>query len=269
VNWGGDLAAFDSGAHRLALVTVHNYPLKLCGTHPGLPTYPTIAKLLSPSSTLGLAQQLEGRERAAHAAGKPIRVDELNSVACFGLKGVSDTYASALWSLETAAQFARLGFDGLNITTVPSAAYRLFVTRHQGGTWSADVQPDYYGLLDFADAVPAGSRVLATPDTGANPQVFAVRTPTGQTHVVVVNTGAARKLALRIPASRGATASATYLRGPSLSATSGVTLAGQGFGASTTTGQLPGPATGLGIKPVDGAYVLELPADSAATLSVG
>jgi hypothetical protein len=268
--WGGDLSDFERDANsRLKVVTVHGYPLKLCGTRPGLASYPTIARLLSPGSTLGLAQSLAPQVRAAHAAGKTIRLDEFNSVACFGLKGVSDTYASALWSLESALQFARLGFDGLNVTTIPSAQYRIFATGHGPSGWSAQVAPDYYGLLDFADSVPPGSRFLATPDTGANPQVFALRTPEGQTRVVIVNTGAARKLAVRIPGAGGARGTATWLEGPSLTATSGVTLSGQSFGARTTTGTLSGTATGAGVAPVDGAYVLALRAHSAATLSIG
>ena len=268
--WSADLSGFTAAANpRLSVVTVHGYPLKLCGTKPGLPTYPTIAKLLSADSTLGLAQSMTAQVAAAHAADKTIRVDEFNSVACFGLKGVSDTYASGLWSLETALQFARLGFDGLNITTIPSAQYRIFVTNHSADGWSAQVMPDYYGLLDFADSIPPGSRFLATPDTGANPQVFAVRTPAHQTRVVVVNTGAARKLAVRIPGAAGARGVATLLRGPSLASTSGVTLSGQSFGASTTTGRLAGTASGIAVTPVGGAYVLALPAHSATTLSVG
>lgn len=268
--WGGDLSAFNAEADpRLAVVTVHGYPLKVCGTRPGLASYPTIAKLLSPDSTLGLAQSLAAQVRAAHDAHKTIRLDEFNSVACFGLKGVSDTYASALWALESALQFARIGFDGLNVTTIPSAHYRIFVTAHGTGGWSAQVAPEYYGLLDFADSVPPGSRFLATPDTGANPQVFALRTPSGQRRVVIVNTGAATRLALRIPGSRGAPAVATSLRGPSLSSTTGVTLAGQSFATATRTGTLTGSAVGVAVTAVDGAYVVALAAHSATTLTVG
>ncbi len=266
VPWDADgFGSFVDHAPDLKLVTVHTYPMQTCGTRPGLPSYPTIAKLLSPASTLDLARAQIPFAAAAHQAGKQIRVDEINSVACFGAPGVSNTYAAALWSLEAAFQFARLGFDGLNLPTLPTAAYRLW---NLSGD-SASVAPEYYGLMAFADAVPAGSTFLSTPDTGANPQTFAVRTPSGQTHVVIVNTGAARKLAVRIPSAGGAEGTATYLKGPSLSATSGVTLAGQSFGASTTTGNLAGTAQGIAITPVNGAYVVSLPAHSATTLSIG
>ena len=260
----GGFTRFVDHAADLKVVSVHTYPMQRCGTRPGLASYPTIAKLLSASSTLGLARAQIPFAAAAHHAGKLIRVDEINSVSCFGVTGVSNTYAAALWSLETALQFARLGFDGLNLPTLPAAAYRLWNLTGDAAT----VAPEYYGLLDFADAVPPGSRFLSTPDTGANPQTFAVRAPSGQTRVVIVNTGTARRLAVRIPGAAGTRGLATSLRGPSLSATSGVTLAGQSFGASTTTGNPTGTAQGIAITPVDGAYVVSLPAHSATTLVV-
>ncbi len=265
--WNAELAPFVAQAKRLQVMTMHEYPLETCGTHPGLASYPTIAKLLTPSSTLGIATSLLPNLKLAHAAGKPLRIDEINSVSCFGAKGVSDTYAAALWALETSLQFARLGYDGLNFTTVPSAFYRLFVLADTGGTWGGQVLPEYYGLLAFADTVPPGSRFLDTPDTGANPQVFALKTPSGQIRVIAVNTGAARKVALSIPGATGP-AVVTYLRGPSLSATGGVSLAGQSFGARTTTGELTGRPTGTAITPVHGVAVVALPAHSAAILSV-
>ncbi len=259
------MGRFIRDAADLKLVTVHTYPMQRCGTRPGLASYPTITKLLSPASTLGLARAQIPYAAAAHRAGKLIRVDEINSVSCFGVSGVSDTYASALWSVEAALQFARLGFDGLNLPTLPAAQYRLWDL----SAGAATVKPEYYGLLAVADAVPAGSTFLATPDTGANPQTFAVRTPAGQIHVVIVNAGAARRLAVQIPGRGGAEGVASFLRGPSLAATSGVTLAGQHFAAATRTGSLTGSARAVAVTPVHGAYVLALPAHSATTLSVG
>ncbi len=269
--WDAGVATFVKDAARLGMVTVHGYPMKVCGTHPGEADYPSIANLLAPSSTIGLVQSLIPALEAAHAAGKPIRVDETNSVSCFGKAGVSNTFAAALWSIESAFEFARAGFAGLNYTTLPAAAYRLWTFDAAGAT----VAPEYYGLLAFADAVPPGSKILATPNSGTNPQVFAAKTPSGQTHVVVVNPGAARRLALRVPAGGGHEATATTLSAASLTATAGVTLAGQSFGAptatgdQTTSGELSGSATGIAVTPVDGAYVLALPAHSATTLSVG
>jgi hypothetical protein len=269
--WDAGVADFVSAATRLGMVTVHGYPMKVCGTHPGEADYPSIANMLAPSSSIGLAQSLEPALKAAHAAGKPIRVDETNSVSCFGKAGVSNTFAAALWSIESAFDFARDGFDGLNYTTLPAAAYRMWSFTHHGAT----VAPQYYGVLAFADAVPPGSQVLATPDTGAYPRVFAVRTPSGQTHVMIVNPYGARQLAIRVPKGGGGPGTVTSLNAASLTSTAGVTLAGQSFGGATSggdetsTGRLRGSPTGTAVTPVDGAYVVTLAAHSATTLSVG
>ncbi len=88
--WSGGLSGFAATAERLAIVTVHRYPLQRCQLEPGTPRFPTIRELLSPQASIGLAQSVISQAASAHASGKSIRVDELNSVACFGARGVSD-----------------------------------------------------------------------------------------------------------------------------------------------------------------------------------
>jgi hypothetical protein len=57
-----------------------------------------------------------------------------------------------------------------------------------------------------------------------------------------------------------------WLRAPSATATSGVTLGGQTFGAETTTGQLPAPA--LQTTPqLLGSYSIDVPPVSAVLLT--
>ena len=43
----------------------------------------------------------------------------MNGVSCGGTRGVSDTFASALWVLDTLFEMARLGVSGINIHSVP------------------------------------------------------------------------------------------------------------------------------------------------------
>ena len=43
----------------------------------------------------------------------------------------------------------------------------LFSFAPLGGGWQAVVEPEYYGLLMFAQAAPAGSRLIATTTTNA------------------------------------------------------------------------------------------------------
>ena len=121
---------------------------------PGSSDYPTLANLLSPLASRGLTQGLAPYVATAHEHGAAFRIDELNSVACGGKSGVSNTFASALWALDALFASARTGTDGVNIHTFPGARYGLFTFRRMGSEWSASVRPEYYGLLMFAQAAP-------------------------------------------------------------------------------------------------------------------
>jgi hypothetical protein len=72
-------------------------------------------------------------------------------------------------------------------------------------------------------------------------------------------------LAVHVPG-RDPQATLTRLTAPGASATSGVTLGGQSFGAETGTGLLAGRAATTSVAPDDGRYVVSLPATSAAML---
>ena len=126
-------------------MTVHRYPLRNCYVPPSSPQYPTIAHLLSSYSTAALAASLKRWVAIAHAQHRQLRVDELNSVACRGKAGVSDTFASALWVTDALFSLARAGVDGVNMHTLPDSAYELFPFSQHGGRWQARCGPSTTG----------------------------------------------------------------------------------------------------------------------------
>ena len=265
--WTRDLGQFLAAEPHLGLVTLHRYPLQLCLTPPSSPRYPTIARLLSPATSTGLAESFAPYVALARAHGLSLRVDELNSVSCGADPAVSKSFASALWALRTLFELARVGVSGVNIHTFPGAGYELFDISHQGGQWRAAVSPEYYGLLMFAQAAPPGSRLLRVSDTGgAGVNGWATRATDGTVRVVLTNEGSStHELAVRMPGKFKA-ATLARLTAPSPSARTGVTLSGQSFGAATSTGRLAGrPQTGS-VASQDGSYVVSLPAASAAML---
>jgi Glycosyl hydrolase family 79 C-terminal beta domain len=270
-NWLTRLAKLFTVEPKLRVVSYHRYPLIRCFSKPGDKGYPSIPNLLSPTAARGLLAGAGPYIALAHKHGAMFRVDELNSVACKGQPGVSDTFASALWMLDTLFAMARSGVDGVNIHTLPEAIYHPFTFQQMDGSWQASVFPEYYGMLMFTEAAPPGSRLLAV-STPANPdvRVRAALTPDGLIHVVLLNDSLTtdQTIALQPPTGAGKTAIVERLNAPGgATATSGVTLAGQSFGEETTTGTLTGKFQAEHVTPTDGQYLIKLPASSAAMVS--
>ncbi|HEY2770885.1 MAG TPA: glycosyl hydrolase family 79 C-terminal domain-containing protein [Solirubrobacteraceae bacterium] len=268
--WSDRLAEFLTAVPRVALVTLHKYPTQLCFTATKSLQYPSIAHLLAPAASTGLAEGLAPYARTAHARGKPLRIDEFNSVSCGADRKVSQTFASALWAVDALFELARVGIDGVNVHTFPNAGYELFSVQHAAAGWRATVSPEYYGLRLFAQAAPAGSRLIrAASLRGGRVKLWATRAQSGQIRVTVINKGTApiTGLGVTIPGATGA-ATLTRLQAPSLTATSGVTLGGQSFAVPTSTGELAGNRSTDTVKPSHGQYVIPLPAASAALLTL-
>jgi hypothetical protein len=141
---------------------------------------------------------------AQNAGITSIRVGEMNSIACHGAFGVSDTFTSALWAMDMGMSYAASGVTGINFflssdqTYVKGltgdVAYNAFdFTYSTSGatrTWKlAYVAPEYYGMmmLDYMLANKAG----VIPSTLANnPGRFsswATKDASGVTHVLLLN----------------------------------------------------------------------------------
>ncbi len=264
--WLAKLGSFLAAEPRVRLVTVHAYPLKRCTPSKVI----TSAQLLAETSTAGLAASVAPYADVAAAHHDPLRVDEINGISCGGMPGVSNSFASALWVLDTLFELARTGVSGVNLNTVPGGNNEILGPEGSGDSVRIRVHPEYYGMMMFAQAAPAGSRLLrlvAAPPAGV--KVWATRAPDGVVHVVVINKRSARAqfLRLRVPAAHGV-ATVEQLRAPGAHATGGVTLGGQTFGATTSTGVLTGPSSHQTIASSGGGYPVTVPASSATMLTL-
>ena len=270
LSWMPNLNTFLNAEPAVRIVTFHRYPLRGCVTDPADPFFASIPNLLADSSSAGLAQQVAPYVGIAHGHEAPFRLDELNSAACSGKRGVSDTFASALWALDTLFNLASVGVDGVNIHTLPKAAYEPFVFAKSGNAWSASVHPLYYGLLMFAQAFPPGARLLPVSTPAGAVKIWATQGTDGRTRAVVINksTDTPVTVQLQLPGPP-APAGAESLLAPSVSATTGITLGGQSFGTRTTTGTLPGipQLSQVNPDPTTGSYTLQLPPASAVLLT--
>lgn len=270
-SWVHTMSDFLARQPRVATMTVHRYPLRNCYVPPSSPQYPTISHLLSSYATTGLAASLKRWIGIAHGQHRLLRVDELNSVACRGKEGVSDTFASALWVTDALFSLARVGVDGINMHTLPDSAYELFAFSRRGGRWHGQVRPVYYGLQLFAQAAPPGARLLnlARRTTDGTLSTWATQTPDRTVRVVLINKSPSdgRSVTIRLPPGSASTATVERMRAPSVQSTSGVTLGGRSYGAATYSGRLPAPLV-TRVQAARGKVTLSVPRASAALVTI-
>jgi Glycosyl hydrolase family 79 C-terminal beta domain len=277
--WMAGLGSLLSANPSLRLATFHAYALdpdgdafrgRDCPTAIGEPAHPSVAALLDSYASQTLVQDALPYVAIAHSHGIPFRIDEMNAITCAGTPGVSNTSASALWVLDELFRLVRAGVDGVNIHTWRGSAGKLFEVHYRYGRWAGSVAPEYYGMLMFVKAAPPGSRLLSTGASTAGPlRSWAVETPDHRINVVLINDGLkhTRWVLVRPPAA-GRRATLERLEAPSARATNGITLAGQSFAAHTTTGRLAGAVQATILQPSGGAYLVRLPAASAALLTI-
>jgi hypothetical protein len=278
-SWLSQLSPFIHTARGLNLVTFHSYAInstgaafrgRNCSTAVSDPAHPSVATLLAPFAADGLLRGAAPDIELAHSRHETFRVDEMNAVTCGGTPGVSDTFASALWALDALFAMADAGVDGVNIHTWRGSAGKLFGFSESGDDWSASVRPEYYGLLMFADAAPAGARLLPTTQTHAgNVQSWATLGSDHKLRVVLINHSLAnaQNVTVQVPVPRGGV-QLQRLQAPSASATTEITLDGESFGSQTTTGRLAGTARTTLVPRTPGGYTVRVAPASAALLTV-
>ena len=267
--WMSIFSRLVSPGSQVRMLTSHAYGLNQCITDPRSPQYPSVRNLLNPVNSRDLAVGLGGYVVLAHRYGGAYRVDEMGSISCNGRLGVSNTFASALWLLDSLFALASQGIDGVNLHTYPNSANGLFDFTRSQGQWQGSVHPLYYGALMFAQAAPGGSRLLKI-SSGAQNRLRAWAT-LGTDHrirVLLINDslGSSAQVHVQVPAGAGP-AAVERLGAPSAYATAGVSLGGSSFGADTATGVLPAPQA-QAVAAQAGGYGVTLPGGSAALLTI-
>jgi hypothetical protein len=247
---------------RLGLVSAHYYPYSACA-RPNSSRYPTVARLLSNNAAAGLAEAVTPAARAAHAAGLPFRLTELNSVTCGGVAGVSDTFATALWTPDALFNLVRAGVNGVNVHVREDAINGAFALRDHG----LIARPLLYGMILFDRTLGPGARLVPArvlTSRSLNLKAWAVQIDGGVLHVLLINkTDRSGTVQLRLPTT--ATATVQRLLARSADARSGITLDGQQLGSDA---EWHGQASNETIAPHATGYKLAMPGWSAALVSV-
>jgi hypothetical protein len=265
--WLQSLGTFLHDEPSVGLTTIHAYPLKHCSAGHVV----TIPELLSNAASAGFVREVSPYVKISHADGKPIRIDEVNAITCGGTAGVSNSFASALWVLNTMFGLARTGVDGVNFNTVPHSINSILNPAGSDRDSPAiAVQPEWYAMMMFAQAAPPGSQIMhLQAQLPPGLEAWATRSPAGTIHVVLINKNphGSEPVTLNVPAAAGP-ATLERLQGHGLASTRDVRLGGQTFGGATSTGLLTGDPQSALVSPVAGAYTLQVPGASAAMLTL-
>lgn len=253
-----------SGLGRLApgSITVHAYGATTCTRRNSL-YYPTAASLLREKASRGLAQRLRHRLRIAGWPDRMLRVSEFNSISCGGDRGVADSFATALWALDTLFETADAGATGVNWHIRPHTPNAPFQLASRG----LIARPELYALALFAQMARPTARLVTTRlnhASGLHLKAWALRYHAGLS-VLLINKGAGPVHVRLHTGSRHTPAHIQQLRAPSLTSRTGITLAGQAIGAD---GRWHGHHNIRSASPTNGTYHIAVPGYSAALINL-
>ena len=186
----------------------------------------TMALLLQPDTSLpGIVNTIA---TAATAAGLPLgyRTDECNSYYGGGSANVSDTYGTALWTLDFMFTSAINGCQGVNFHGGGNTA--IYTPILDSGTNVIQARPVFYGLKMFS-LLPQGRVLPAVVSLASNINftAYGVREASGATCAVLNNkdTNDAVQVSINL-GSIVTAAQMTELTGPYLASTNGYTIGG-------------------------------------------
>jgi hypothetical protein len=211
----------------LSEITAHRYPYSAC-TLPDSSRHPTIGGILGSRASAGMAQSVRPMVALARHSGLRARLTEFNSVTCGGLRGVSNTFATALWAPDAIFELIRSGLSAANLHVRVRAINAPF-TFHAGRLVA---RPLLYGLILFTRTLGPHAQLMPVQlhsPPSLHLKAWAVKVARNQLRVLLIDKGPrAAVLNLDVPATRPA--QVQHLLAPSVRSRSGVTLAGQTLG---------------------------------------
>jgi hypothetical protein len=229
----------------------------------GPPTDPsmTIERLLKPNPKL--EAEFDGMKKTVQESGLPFRLAETNSCYQGGKQGVSDTFASALWSADLMYQLASAGGMGINFHGGGYGWYTPIAGTHQDGFLA---RPIYYGMLLFAQAGP-GQLVEGSFDSLDRAPLltaYGMRSDSGDLKVAVFNKNLDRGVRLMIdPGEQSKSISVLRLHAPRVDDTTDTTFGGAVVGEDGSWS----PSREEKLILENDAAILELPAASGALVT--
>lgn len=170
-----------------AMLTDHFYPSSSCGYTP------VISDLFDPRTRTAESGMLGALAALSRQSQIPLRLDETNNISCRGQRGVSNSFAAALWAVDYTSRAIAAGLPGVNfhdlvgetLTYSPVAASN----RAQLASGVLQAKPEFYALLLARRLLgdrPVTARVATAPGS-SYVTAAALLTPQGHLHLVLVN----------------------------------------------------------------------------------
>jgi len=218
------LASFVSdNVAKISMVDMHEYYGSNCH---GATLAP--GDLLKPLAATKGQAAFQPQIAAAHSQRLPFILSEWNSASCGGIAGVSDTFESALWTLDGLFEWLNVGLDGVTITTGNELPYSPWHVSDNG----IAVAPNYYGLRMFLQAAQNSARRASLTLSNTNGRDIKAWATVDERHVVrVVLINKDTHFAGPVDVALGGySAPASYvLAAPGFNAKAGISYAGQTF----------------------------------------
>lgn len=244
----------------LAGITAHRYPYSACAKR-GSPTFPTVARVLSENATTSMGRTALTLEHTSDRAGLPLWLTEINSVTCGGTKGVSNTFATALWAPDALFELVRTGVESASVHVRPNTINLAFSLTAKGFL----AHPLFYGMVLFEKTLGPGARLIPLHLAAATPylKAWGVRLNGGMMRVLLLDKGPrTARVRLKLPFTGIATVE--RLTAPTVTSTGHVTLGNQHLTSVATWAGTPRTET---LAATTNGYVIGVPRYSAALVS--
>jgi hypothetical protein len=268
------------------MLDLHNYGGSHCNGKVTPEDYLMTEEAINHASGSASPDRVGGYIRALNSVGRGnFRIGEMNSIACGGQDGVSNTFQSALWFMDEAMSYASAGVSGINLFTIQANAYYTPFKFSHTGTFPShqyaisQINPIYYGVLTTAQVLQSNAALIPLDiSTPLHIKAYATLDKDGVVRVLLINKEETRSgdgnVALRLAGRGNAAVSALRATNDdyrisdytSYTADDKITLAGQTFKVrdGAQDGVLHGRLEQANVHPSDSVYVVSLPHASAA-----
>ena len=244
------------------LITTHRYPSSTCAP-PLSNYYPSMRSFLGDGGSYGLAKTVIPTMTFARAHGMKVRINELNTVSCGGVPGVTDTFATALWAPDVLFEMITTGASGINWETRPGNGNAPFHPTSSG----IEPLPELYGLATFAQMLGPRPRLVGADLTGPadlHIKAWVVKSEDGL-RILLINKGPRAVTTTLHPSHVANRGTVRWLWAAATNSRRSITLGGQSIGADARWHGRPRHTT---TRSRHGSYTLTVPGYCAALLTL-